>query len=359
MTILTRYIAFAYLKVLGLCLSSFVSIYLVIDFLEKIGRFTRFKAKTLHIAQYFIYKTPEIITQVIPLAVLMSTLLTLGMLSRTSEIVAMRGCGISLRRISMPILITAGIASILTMAANEFILPETYGKTRYIEDVLIRKESYNTFFRQNNIWHKDGNLILQANMFDPASKKLKGITLWNLEAGMHPRQRIDAEQGIWDGRQWVLQKAYTREITGGGVSRTLKSEQLPVLLNLKVEDLKVVDKYADNMGFFKLRKYIDKLRKGGYETTRYEAQMHARISLPFASLIMAFLGIPFALRGGRSSGIALGIGASVGIGFAYFITNSMLLSFGQTGLLPPMVSAWAANLIFALSGIWLAMTIDH
>lgn len=115
MTILTRYIAGAYLKILGLCLASFVAIYLVIDFLEKIGRLLRFQPRWIDIIQYFICKLPEIITQVIPLAVLMSTLLTLGMLSRNSEIVAMRGCGVGLGRISAPLIVIAAAVSLITI----------------------------------------------------------------------------------------------------------------------------------------------------------------------------------------------------------------------------------------------------
>lgn len=359
MNIISRYIAAAYLRIFGLCVAAFVAIYLVIDFLEKIGRFLRFQPLWTDVIQYFLLKVPEIVTQVLPLAVLMATLLTLGMLSRNSEITAMRGCGVSLGMISAPILAIACLMSLLTIISNEFLLPETYSRMRYVEQVSIRKKSANTFFRQNNIWHKDGATILKARLFDPAHQTLRGITLWQFAEGLRPIKRIDADGGVWDGRTWTLQKVTVRDIARGGVTPATKAEALPVALNLTVDDLKVVDKYADNMGFLRLREYIRKLRKGGYETTRYEAQMHAKISLPFASLIMAFLGIPFALRGGRSSGIALGIGASIAIGFIYFIINSMLISFGQTGLLPPLVSAWAANLIFALTGIWLAMTVNR
>jgi lipopolysaccharide export system permease protein len=71
---------------------------------------------------------------------------------------------------------------------------------------------------------------------------------------------------------------------------------------------------------------------------------------------MVILGIPFALRNSRSGGIALGIGASIAIGFAYFIVNAVLLSYGRSGVLPPLVAAWGANFLFVLGGVWLAMT---
>jgi lipopolysaccharide export system permease protein len=86
MSLISRYIIAAFLKLTGLCVGSFVAIYLVIDFLEKIGKFTRAQGKFHHILLYFLFKVPEIVCQVTPLAVLMATLLTLGMLSRYSEI---------------------------------------------------------------------------------------------------------------------------------------------------------------------------------------------------------------------------------------------------------------------------------
>jgi lipopolysaccharide export system permease protein len=74
---------------------------------------------------------------------------------------------------------------------------------------------------------------------------------------------------------------------------------------------------------------------------------------------MGFLGIPFALKGGRSRGPAIGFGLSLVIGLSYFIINAFLISFGQAGALPPIVAAWAANLLFVAVGIWLALTLDH
>jgi lipopolysaccharide export system permease protein len=357
--ILSRYIISTYLRILGLCLGAFVSIYLVIDFIEKISRFARDQAALQHIGMFFLWKIPEIVNQVLPLAVLMSTLLTLGTLARGSEITAMRGCGISLTRIAAPILTLAFVLSLAALFCGEFVVPRSYERMKYIEDVLISRKSFKTFFRQQNIWYREESVILQSRLFDPVSRTLKGVILWRMGSGMHPLQRIEAEQGMLTDSGWQLKKVVMRDFVGGNVARTIVVPHMPVVLKLKLDDLKVLEKYADKMGFIDLRSYCAKLEKSGYDATRYLAQMQSRVSLPFASLVMAFLGIPFALRGGRTSGIAIGIGISLGIGFSYFITNAVILSFGQAGILTPLVSAWAANFIFAVAGIWLAMTIDH
>ncbi|HOP39869.1 MAG TPA: LPS export ABC transporter permease LptG [Geobacteraceae bacterium] len=359
MTVLSRYITATYLKLIGLTVGSFVSIYLVIDFLEKISRFSQAHGKPQFILLYFLCKIPTIINQVMPLAVLMSTLLTLGILSRSSEIVAMQSCGISLKRIAKPLLLIAFILSIFTFFSNETIIPNTSQNLKYIEEVLIQGKNPSTFFRLNNIWYRDENFILQARLFIPTKWTLKGVTLWRTTDKMQPTKRLEAEEGIWNGQYWTLKNVMERSFSNGAVVATKKISSLPIPLQLKAGDLKVWDKYAEDMGFFKLKKYTEKLRMAGYDATRYQAQMYAKISMPFACLIMAFVGIPFSLRGGRSSGIALGIGLSIGIGFAYFVINAILISFGETGILPPLISAWSANFIFALSAIWLTLTIHH
>ncbi len=353
MNIITRYIVSSFFKLMALCVGSFVAIYLVIDFLEKLGKFTRAQAHLGHIVLYFVYKVPEITSQVTPLAVLMATLLTLGMLSRHSEITAMRGCGISLIRITLPLLVSALGISIGSFLLAEFVVPASSARTIYIQNVLIQKQSPSIFFRQQNIWYREENTILQARTFNPATMAFKGITIWQMAAGMMPEQRIDADTGVFATQGWLLKDVTVRQFSGGNVVTTVTRKELPIPLHLALNDLQMLEKEADTMGFFSLMRYCDKLKKRGYDATRYLAQMHSRLSLPFASLVMAFLGIPFALKGGRTSGIA------VGIGFGYFAINATLLSFGQAGALPPFVAAWAANFIFAAGGIWLSMTVNR
>jgi lipopolysaccharide export system permease protein len=71
---------------------------------------------------------------------------------------------------------------------------------------------------------------------------------------------------------------------------------------------------------------------------------------------MGFLGIPFALSKGRKSSPALGIAISIGIGAIFFILQAILLAFGYSGVLPPLVAAWSANLLFLLLGCWLFLS---
>jgi lipopolysaccharide export system permease protein len=72
---------------------------------------------------------------------------------------------------------------------------------------------------------------------------------------------------------------------------------------------------------------------------------------------MVLIGIPFALKTGRSGGVAISIGISVVIGFAYAMMYYVFLSFGKSGVLPPLVSSWTPTLLFSLAGIFTLMSI--
>ena len=357
MGILDRYIAQIWLRLLMLCLSGFVGIYLVIDLIEKIPRFLRAGGAASDILQYFIWKLPEMISRTATFSILMATLLTLGVLSRDSELIALRSCGISLLRISLPMLFLGFNASILLLVNAEMVLPHSYARTEQIDRVKIKKKGERVTFKRNNIWFRSQSMILQARLFEPKTRTLSGVVVWNVDGVMNPVSRIDAETAVYRDGHWLLNTSTLKnfQTVAGYAVHNLQSNILD--LGLKVEDLQVLDIDADNMSIRTLKEYAENLRRGGYQAYRYLTLMHTKIASPFAALIMVVLGIPFALRNSRSGGIAMGIGAGVGIGFAYFVVNAVLLSYGRSGVLTPVIAAWGANVLFMLSGIWLAMTV--
>jgi len=359
MTIFTRYIAATHIKLLMLCYGAFASIYLVIDILERVGKLTRAGGTPDQILLFFLWKLPEISTQIIPLALLMATLLALGALSRTSELTAMRCSGAGLVRITAPLLGIALGASLINLALSELVVPKSFEKMRYIEEILIQKKSPKTFFRQGAIWYRDDRDILNARMFDPATYTLRGVTMWEIDRDFRPSSRIEAAEGKRFGEGWLLKQAVQYRYSSGNLKSTTKKAEIKSDIRLSVTDLKTVGKVAENMGFAELLRYCGKLESGGYDPTRYLTLLHAKLAAPFSPLVMAFLAIPFSLRSGRSSGPAIGIGISLIIGLSYFIVNAFLISFGQAGALPPVVAAWASNILFSAIGIWLSLTINR
>ncbi len=176
---------------------------------------------------------------------------------------------------------------------------------------------------------------------------------------MIPLSRIDAETAKYQNGRWTLIHPVLKDFRQSSGYEAKTAQTMDINLNLKLDDLRVLDNNADNLSFKKLRAYAENLQNGGYKAYRYLTMMHAKLASPVSAFVMVILGVPFALRSSRSGGIALGIGASIGIGFAYFVVNAVLLSYGRSGVLPPLVAAWGANFLFVLGGIWLAMSVRN
>lgn len=358
MKILSRYLIKTYLSVTITCLAAFISIYLVVDFLERYAKFSRAGATGSDIFLYFLSKVPEIISQTTPMAVLMGTILTIGTLSKNSEITAMRSSGASLFQIGKPLLWVAVSISLLLLSMQEFITPVANEKMNYIDQVVVKKKGSSAFFRRNNIWHRNDNLILQAKLYNPETTTLSGITIWEIGKWIRPLSRTDSATATPVQGGWQLHEVTRRTFSDSGAVQSSSTDTEIARLDLATADLKVVAHAVEDMGFIALYRYCANLSENGYDAAPYLTLLYSKISLPFAAVVMAFLGIPFSMRDGRSGGVGTGIVFSVVIGFSYFIINSLLLSLGQAGAIYPLLAAWTANIIFAAAGLWFTLTVD-
>lgn len=124
-------------------------------------------------------------------------------------------------------------------------------------------------------------------------------------------------------------------------------------LSKKPEDLRNIERLANEMNYRELTKYVKKLKGEGYAASRYSVDLHSKISFPLVSIIMVMIGIPFALRSGRHGGIAIGVGLSVIIGFSYWVVFAVNSSLGYNSIIPPFVAAWFTNFIFTGFGVLL------
>ncbi len=356
--ILHRYVIREYLKIFALSLSSLILIYIVVIFFQKMNLFNRFQAPFYLMFEYLLYKIPEATFQwTIPYAALLSTLLTLGTLSRYSEITAFKAGGISLYRITFPLIIIVLIISFLSFLGNDYLVPFTNQKTRYLLDVKVRKEPPTSFFKNYKIWYRSDHRIFNIQLLDPNEKALKGFTLYEFNDQFRCVQRIDAKEARWVGEKWRFFQGTVRHFDESGSFRMTPFEEMDFPLKEDWESFQNSESDSDGMNYAELRTYIQKIQASGYDATRYLVALYSKLSYPLLNVIMVLIGIPFALKTGRSGGVALSIGISVMMGFLYGIVFYVFISFGKSGILPPVLACWIPTLLFGLAGIFTLMSI--
>lgn len=357
MNLLNRYITSAFARIFLLSLSAFAGIYILVDFFEKVDNFMEHQAQFAQYLLYFLIKIPLVVSQVIPLAVLMGVFMTLGGLSRTNELTAMRSGGISLWRITTPLLLISLVASAGMLAANEYLIPLCAKKTNHILEVEVKGKPA-LALKRDNLWLREGDKILNIRLALPEQQALKGVTIYQVDDAFSLLSRTDAPQASYSEGNWTLNDPVVRRFDS--VSAELagleRLQERPIELEKTPGDFRAPEKSNEEMGFRELRNLSRKLQAEGYDATRHRVDMHARLASPFACLIMAFIGIPFALKKGRGVNLSVGVAISVGIGITYHILHAILLAFGYSAVLPPLVASWSANLLFGLIGVWLMLS---
>jgi len=356
--VLHRYVIREFLKIFALSLSSLILIYVVVLFFQKMSLFNRYQAPFYLMFEYLLYKIPEATFQwTIPYAALLSTLLTLGMLSRYSEITAFKAGGISLYRITLPLIFIVLVISFLSFLANDYLVPFTNQETRYLLDVKVRKEPPANYFRNFKIWYRSDHRILNIQLLVPEKKTLKGFTLYEFDDQFRCVRRIDASEARWADEKWRLYDGATRDFDESGSVRMTSFDEMDFPLK---EDWGAFQKStwdSDEMNYAELRAYIREIQASGYDATRYKVALYSKLSYPLLNVIMVLIGIPFALKTGRSGGVALSIGVSVIIGFIYGIVFYVFISFGNSGILPPILACWIPTFLFGLAGIFTLMSL--
>jgi len=361
MRLLNRYIGTEFMRYFGITLSAFVVLFLVGDFIEKVDDYIEHRAAVADVAGYILYGLPNIIFLMAPLAVLLSTLLTLGSLSRNSEIIAMKASGIPLSRIVFPILIFACFLSLVIFWANDSILPYCNSKAEYYRRVKIEKKPSAMTLKQDKFWFRGprGEIInIGLIDFDKEVPVCHDVTFYTLDSHFSLTRRTDAKLMEWTGNSWELEDGVTYTFGKTGGKKFNKFDKLPVNIPEKPGDFKRMSKLSDEMTFSELKSYISRLKAEGYNPVKYVVDMYGKVSFTLANLIMVIVAIPFSLKSSRSGGMALSIGICVVVAISYWLIYSLSISLGHAGRFPPFFSAWVANLIFGFAGLFMLMHTD-
>lgn len=358
MTIINRYILSTFARVFALALVAFIGLYLLVDFFERVDNFIGHDAEIALYLGYFLNKVPLVATQVIPLACLLAVFNTLGSLSRHNELTAMHSSGISLLRITAPLLATTLLISLLSFLTSEHLVPVTIKNANYIMNSAVKGKPATTY-RRDKIWLKDGQKIINIRIASPEIAMLRGISVLQFDDQFVLRERTDAERATYIDGRWQASDVFHRRFdpeTGAIIAAEAKNQSI-LDINVEPSDFLVPgSKRNEDLNYRDLKNLARKLRNDGFDPARFLTDMHSRIAYPFSCFIMGFLGIPFALKKGRESSPALGIAISITIGIMFFILQAILMAFGYSGILPPMVAAWSANILFLLLGSWLFLS---
>ncbi|MGQ9917728.1 MAG: LptF/LptG family permease [Bryobacteraceae bacterium] len=354
--IIDFYILSSFLFYFVVLLFTFVTLTEVFNFFELLGDVFRNQVPIAELFRYLFFLSPKLIYDAAPVSVLVATLVSFGILTKHNEITALKACGVSLHRLSLPVLF-AGAA----LSAGLFAFDHSVATgANVIQERLrnrIKGRPVQTYLRPQSPWiFGRGPRIYYYRYLNENEGVLGGVSVYELDSsGYRLARHIYAERARWEPSlgTWVFQNGWVRDFGGAGGFRVFAGDTATFagLDETPSWFVKEVKTYRQ-MTVGQLGAYIAEMRQSGFNTIPLQVQYHKKYSTPLFALVMALLSVPFAfLTGAR--GALTGVGVSLGIGVAYFALNYLFEQLGNAAQLPPHLAAWSPNALFALAGLYL------
>ncbi len=356
---LDRYLLREFTGYLVLGLVGFVTIFLVVDVFEKIDVFLDHRAPATLIARFYLYKAPQVVIQVLPVALLLATFLSFGQLSRFGELIAMRASGVSTMRLLGPVLggsVTAMFASLLL---GEFVVPRANeARDRIYHEQIQRIPRAPETERADVTYQGDGGRIYYMRLYLVREQRMHEVSLQEFRRGAIVR-RIDAAEATWDSTRWVFSSGYLRTFEDRGAERVERVEPFTRMaidgIRERPEDFAKENRDPDEMNYFELRRHVERVRAGGGRVANYLVDLHLKLAFPLINVIVVLIGGSVATRL-RMQSAALGFGLSVAIAFVYYAFMQAGKALGHNGAFPPYLAAWLGDIVFGAVAV--AMTIQ-
>ncbi|HXZ44577.1 MAG TPA: LPS export ABC transporter permease LptG [archaeon] len=350
MRLLDRYIARECLKIILLCLVVFMGIYVVVDLFEKFSRFLEARVPPTLILRFYLFSLPNIFTQVLPVAVLLASLLSLGGMARHNEVLAMKMGQVGTLRIALPCIGVGLAASLAAGFATEYVAPHTNERALNIWRTEVRHLPAHRITQDSDIWYRaQGDRFVHISLIETQSGLIRGMSIFELSPNFELLRRVDASEATWSAGEWTLWDGYQQVLDRQPVE-TEKFHEMRIALSEGPAEFARVARSSEEMSYGQLRAYIQRLVSSGANAARYRVDLYAKMATALVSLVMSLLGVSFGLRTGRA-GVMVWVGACIPTGFVYYLLLVLGIQLGRGGALPPLVAAWLPNLVFGAAGL--------
>jgi LPS export ABC transporter permease LptG/LPS export ABC transporter permease LptF len=361
-SILDRYVTTMYVRVFLLCALGLLALFYISTFIDRSDKVFKGAATWGMMGAYLTYLLPQYVYYVLPMSVLLASLVTIGVLTKNSELIVMKACGISLYRIAVPMLGAALLAGGTLFALEQTVLGDWNRRADAIKRVMngVAPETLDMLTRQwvvgtrGEIYHYD--------YFDPSKSALRGLDVFEFSDGMRAltrRSHAAIAQFAPDGAHpasWRAEQMWSRELLPSGDTRRYWTEPVSTLRLEPPSYFGTRQPEPEFMSYSQLQRYITQLKTSGFDVIAQQVALERKASFPFVTLIMTLIAVPFAVTAGRR-GAMYGIGVGIVIAITYWVAFSVFAALGTGGVVAPMLAAWAPNLLFGAGAAYLLLTV--
>lgn len=298
-------------------------------------------------------RLPQLSFEMLPIATLIGSLLGLGGLATSSELVVIRTAGVSVVRLIGMVTVAGVVLTVLTALIGEFIGPplDYFARNMRNEAIFEQEEALD-----NAAWIKDGPIILNLEQIN-TEFELGGIYVYRFNEDNSLASIARAENaGIDETDRWILENFRATRFADDGV-QVIETSLAVESFDINSELLGIALVKPISLSARGLMSYIGYLKQNGLSAERYEMELWARVARTATVVVMPVLALAFVFGSLRSAGHGTRLMIGVLIGLLYFLASEMLANSGQVFNLNPAVVTWLPSAalvlvtLFALSRV--------
>ncbi len=356
LSLLDKYVIKRFLFYFFIGLFVFISLFLITDFISK---FSKYDTTIQALFKYYYYFLPEIIYQMLPVALVLSSLMTISTMSKNNELIAFYTTGVSIYRICLPIVVIAGLLCALAFSINDKIIPHVVRKKEMTSMKEVKKNKYKhhkmklTGIR-NRVWFRDEDLIVNVGQMDLTTRQGLDIHLFYMNENWDLTRIIRAESAKVSDKSWTLMNVSETDFTTEN-SFPIRHEYVSKVVEVtkKLSDLEIENLSSDFMSASDLRYFIRRNQQSGFKTSEYETDLWDKYTFSFAAFLLTLLSIPFAVSKRRSGGGMINIGICLAMVFGFWMLYTFALSLGRMGVVMPAIAAWSTHILILVCTFFL------
>uniref|UniRef100_A0A7C6EEU9 LptF/LptG family permease n=1 Tax=candidate division WOR-3 bacterium TaxID=2052148 RepID=A0A7C6EEU9_UNCW3 len=352
MKITDRYILKEFIKFTILALICVVMIYNLIDLFEELSYFSRRRVNILTVFEYYTYLTPQAITLLLPVALILATFLVYGMMTRHRELYAYLSAGINLFRLFRGVLILGAISVLVLFSHREWIEIPFAQRLADLKYYKIEKRGKQENQKRRDIYYVGENGKIYFIREFESIGILRNFYVLQLDKNRKTTRRIDGAEARYQNGIWYGRDVFIRDFLGEATEKLTHYDSLPLLaLTEKPEDFITEVRPIEETQTFDLYHYLKKMNRAGQKVNEEEVEFNFRFANAFIGLIVILLALPLSVQL-RRGGVMLGLGLGLLFSFLYWGLIQVSKAFGYVGASNPFLSAWLPNFIFGLLAIY-------
>lgn len=329
-----------------------IVICIVFDISEKIDDFLGKDIPLNKIVfEYYLNFIPWLVNTFSALFVFITVIFFTSVMASKTEFVAALAGGISFNRIIRPYILVATLIAIFSYLLNSYILPKSNKKRfNFMVEYINNKRSGWSHNIHQQIFQGQFIYIQNFNAEDKIGYK---FTLEKFE-NSRLLQKTEAERILWNDTlgKWKLENLVIRDFENGAQKITVEKDRT-VEMNYKPEDFREKSTDIATMTDPELNNFISlqKLRGVG-NIKEYYVELYKRKALPFAGIILSFIGVCIASRKIRG-GIGMHLFLGIALAFTYILIMQISYTFATYSSFNPLLAVWAPNFIYFIIALFI------